>query len=632
MVVELCETTGGVGVAVWSEGKGGFHEAPSCFVVEYLEVVEPSLEFVITSKDITNTGAPATLLVFNNEKGFSPKNIESICSVGRSTKKGIRNRGYIVEKAVGCLRRSCRRVGDNRPTTKNCYGSPSHLRTWFSDYLTRLMERFLKRKPSTRIGFKSVFLVTTQPHIFSNGYQIKFNEKPCQQCKVGYIVPEWVDANDPMLSAIKTIYGSATTLLLPTTTLVLPLKPEKVKPVKDQLSSLHPELLLFLSNIIRLSSTDADSYTLHHTTDDDIGGEVERECGYYYYMWKQRFHVKLENKVDVRREVEERIFYWLHQEDVYIQLLLFIAQSWGSCFYKTNMKNTPLIKYVGKDGNVGLVTPVSAGRNKLLAADCDHISWLINWNTEFGCSTGEKLVLFVKAYDIPNLSPPNAAIPTLSSPLTKRNTFLLLAWVRKLKKTSGVGINLPERFLSSIKNGSWLKIYSGGSPGYGPPAGSFMLVSDSTSIGNLVQYASGLVHFPVVDVKFYGDEIKNYKDELETIGVRFEDMDACEFMGKRFMDLAASSKLTKDNVLWMLKLIKYLGGADPRSDLLIKIMRGEKWVRTSQGDMTPGNSALFSKEEWQAAACISNIPFIDEDYYGEEILCFKDELDLLVCM
>ncbi|XP_065630943.1 protein NO VEIN-like [Quercus suber] len=67
---------------------------------DYLEGVDPSLEFVITSEDITNTGAPSTLLIFNNEKGFSSKNIDSICSVGRSTKKGNRKRGYIGEKGT----------------------------------------------------------------------------------------------------------------------------------------------------------------------------------------------------------------------------------------------------------------------------------------------------------------------------------------------------------------------------------------------------------------------------------------------------------------------------------------------------------------------------------------------------
>ena len=67
---------------------------------DYWEGVDPSLEFVITSEDITASGAPATLLIFNNEKGFSSKNIDSICSVGRSTKKGNRKCDYIGEKGT----------------------------------------------------------------------------------------------------------------------------------------------------------------------------------------------------------------------------------------------------------------------------------------------------------------------------------------------------------------------------------------------------------------------------------------------------------------------------------------------------------------------------------------------------
>ncbi|CAL5327482.1 unnamed protein product [Camellia sinensis] len=65
---------------------------------EYGEGVQPSLEFVVTSRDITAIGTSATLLVFNNERGFPPKNVESICSIGHSTKKGHRKRGYIGKK------------------------------------------------------------------------------------------------------------------------------------------------------------------------------------------------------------------------------------------------------------------------------------------------------------------------------------------------------------------------------------------------------------------------------------------------------------------------------------------------------------------------------------------------------
>ncbi|ONK58565.1 uncharacterized protein A4U43_C09F14380 [Asparagus officinalis] len=243
---------------------------------EYPAGTPPSLEFLITSKDLAATGASATLLVFNNEKGFSPANIESICRVGKSTKKGCRNRGYIGEKGI---------------------------------------------------GFKSVFLVSSQPHVFSNGYQIRFNEEPCPECNIGYIVPEWVEDN-LMLSNIKQVYGPSTKL--PTTTIILPLKVGKVAAVKQQLSKMHPEILLFLSKIKQLAvreenddprlntvsqisissetdvemrkNVDAESYTRHLAAQENGKGE-EEECS--YYMWKQTFPVKSDCRVKKRMEVDE---------------------------------------------------------------------------------------------------------------------------------------------------------------------------------------------------------------------------------------------------------------------------------------------------------------------------------------
>ncbi|TVU50337.1 hypothetical protein EJB05_01705, partial [Eragrostis curvula] len=243
---------------------------------EYPFDVAPALEFVITEKDITATGANSTLLVFNNERGFSPANIESICRIGRSTKKGNRHLGYIGEKGI---------------------------------------------------GFKSVFLVSSQPHIFSNGYQIKFNEKPSADCDIGYIVPEWVDGM-PNLEDIQAIYGCSKSI--PTTTIVLPLKTDKILSVKKELSSTHPEILLFLSKIRQLSiremnndpraskisqisissevdyrtrkDIDAESYTLHLAMQENSKGE-EEECT--YYMWKQKFAVKPECRIQKRMEVDQ---------------------------------------------------------------------------------------------------------------------------------------------------------------------------------------------------------------------------------------------------------------------------------------------------------------------------------------
>ncbi|XP_021754623.1 uncharacterized protein LOC110719948 [Chenopodium quinoa] len=164
---------------------------------QYEDSVEPTLDFALTTQDITGSGAQETLLIFNNEVSFSKQNMESICSVGQSTKKGKRSKGFIGEKGI---------------------------------------------------GFKSVFLVSKLPHIISNGYKVKFSEEPDKECGIGYIVPQWI-SDEYIVSKIQTVYGSE---LLPTTTIILPLKPDKVNPVKKELSSLHPELLLILSKLRRL--------------------------------------------------------------------------------------------------------------------------------------------------------------------------------------------------------------------------------------------------------------------------------------------------------------------------------------------------------------------------------------------
>ena len=89
-----------------------------------------------------------------------------------------------------------------------------------------------------------------EPYIFSNGYQIRFNEEPCPHTNLGYIIPEWVE-QDPTLADIKRMCGSHAAL--PTTTIILPLKSDKIKAVKQQLSSIQPEVLLFLSKVKQFS-------------------------------------------------------------------------------------------------------------------------------------------------------------------------------------------------------------------------------------------------------------------------------------------------------------------------------------------------------------------------------------------
>lgn len=53
--------------------------------------VEAALVFVVQ---------PHHIVVFNNEDGFTPENLRSLCDVGNSTKAGT-STGYIGHKGIG---------------------------------------------------------------------------------------------------------------------------------------------------------------------------------------------------------------------------------------------------------------------------------------------------------------------------------------------------------------------------------------------------------------------------------------------------------------------------------------------------------------------------------------------------
>ncbi|MCL7023273.1 hypothetical protein MKW94_002320 [Papaver nudicaule] len=246
-----------------------------------------------------------------------------------------------------------------------------------------------------------------------------------------------------------------------------------------------------------------------------------------------------------------------------------------------------------------------------------------------GSHTKEKqLMAFLKihigASDIPDICPPDDPLPNFKSPLTKANTFLLLDWIRNLRS----GRKLVEgNFLTSIKEGCWLRTCLGDSTSCSnvPPSQSFLL---TTSDRSLLQNGSEMVDIPLVDVQFYGSKIIEYKEELKAVGVMCEFREACEYMGKRLMSLAASSNLTKSNVFSILKFIRLLREKIIPLDGFINTIKNGNWLKTRHGDLSPVNSILFDSE-WKVASQISNLPLIDSDYYGEEISGFREELKLL---
>lgn len=157
------------------------------------------LSFSLLKTDPTNTeGSVGALLIQNNEVGFGINNIEAICAVGESTK--TKASGYIGEKGI---------------------------------------------------GFKSVFRITSTPHIYSGGYCIKLPEK-LEGIDLGYIVPEWIEHLPICVDKDQT-------------SIILPLDKSDefdFQKIRDMICQFTPETILFLKKVTKLSLYVEDDYTL----------------------------------------------------------------------------------------------------------------------------------------------------------------------------------------------------------------------------------------------------------------------------------------------------------------------------------------------------------------------------------
>ena len=139
---------------------------------DYTESVEPKIKFIIKSNE---------LIIQNNEKGFKEENVRKLCRIGGSTK--IKKLGYIGEKGI---------------------------------------------------GFKSVFMVSDEPHIYSNDFQFKFeynNKDP-----TSIITPIWVDSVPDFID-------------LAQTNILLHLKDKEESEIGHDIRDIDPSLLLFLRKL-----------------------------------------------------------------------------------------------------------------------------------------------------------------------------------------------------------------------------------------------------------------------------------------------------------------------------------------------------------------------------------------------
>ncbi|KAE8911316.1 hypothetical protein PF005_g8963 [Phytophthora fragariae] len=168
------------------------------FVLELLQNADDNTydDAVVPLGDFTLT-ADKEIVFYNNERGFSPANIQAICDVGASTKEAADSEASIGKKGI---------------------------------------------------GFKSVFKVSDNPQVHSNGFHICFHAKSAQHgTGMGYILPYWLDD----VAHWKQRRG---------TTFVLPLNDTSVQRVDDisqSLMAFEPSVLLFLRRIRELRLRDS---------------------------------------------------------------------------------------------------------------------------------------------------------------------------------------------------------------------------------------------------------------------------------------------------------------------------------------------------------------------------------------
>ncbi|XP_031130819.1 protein NO VEIN-like isoform X3 [Ipomoea triloba] len=189
---------------------------------------EPTLTFILQDSGI---------VVLNNEQGFSAKNINALCDVGNSTKKG-HNSGYIGKKGI---------------------------------------------------GFKSVFRVTDAPEIHSNGFHIKFDITKGQ---IGFILPTLVPPCDIDLYT-RLVYTDTEPITSNfwKTCIVLPfrssmLEDSAINNIASMFSDLHPSLLLFLHRLQCIKFRDMLSNSFIVMRKEVIGdGIVRVSCGKEKMDW-----------------------------------------------------------------------------------------------------------------------------------------------------------------------------------------------------------------------------------------------------------------------------------------------------------------------------------------------------------
>jgi hypothetical protein len=219
------------------------------FVLELVQNAEDNEYFGVTP-ELRFVVSPTCLLVLNNETGFGEPSVRAICDVSRSTK--VKAKGHIGEKGI---------------------------------------------------GFKSVFRITDEPQIFSNGYQFRL-PKHDPDTGLGYVVPFWIEELPPQIDP------GVTNILLP----LCPSAQGELAKIGDIDSS----LLLFLKQLqqvhvvdevrglsMKISRTGSDERIKLVKVVDEVGGGTVVDEMKHWKIVRREYPVRDGLREEKRKEITE---------------------------------------------------------------------------------------------------------------------------------------------------------------------------------------------------------------------------------------------------------------------------------------------------------------------------------------
>nr|TKW28523.1 hypothetical protein SEVIR_3G333300v2 [Setaria viridis] len=133
---------------------------------------------------------------------------------------------------------------------------------------------------------------------------------------------------------------------------------------------------------------------------------------------------------------------------------------------------------------------------------------------------------------------------------------------------------------------------------------------------------------PLLDLEFYGPEIRLYMEELSKTGLIAGLKEASKRIVHDVTKLVHTCSLTNERALAMLECYRDLvtkHGKVPTH--LANFMHRERWLHTSFGFRSPKEAILFSSA-WEPIASVSSLPFIYGTNTQNELIAFGSKVGL----